>query len=551
MACSLLTRAFSRRRYQVTAPPTPAAASLTRSCTINYTTNDLDFCTAPSIPFLLGPRRHSFDQLDPSLLQDPLAGFSPVMETPDQTLTDLPEPHFTSSLGNNPPSPTISTSGPILPLPLDTQDSETVTEMDGSTAAPDSISQSLGETPTASSLDDTKPISEPTKCGVCLEEVVANYTTPCRHCRSARCHTCLRNQFSAALRDMTLFPVTCCGSSWHFDVARGLVPEADLNKYMSRLEEKTNPHPLYCPVETCSAFVSKRLISENSDTVKCPTCARSICVKCKQLSDADADANAAHACQTSDPLLAMLKKFKYKVCPKCGIAVARMYGCSHIKCHCGAHWCWDCRRSIVECSEACQGEGGDVDGDQTDYGDEDVPMQSVEETEPDASARTPPETLDETAQAVVEEHSTQSTPVAATEHPTSAETQQSASPEIQMDSFTNLDDPRARRWESAGEDFGAEPSEGWADSWGCAHHSFERFTRARMPPLWLYKVQPDQPEIIVRCMACFKDMKIAQAAYLPDGKERPPCADDEDAKEVLYQCDECTVFYCWDCLRPE
>ncbi|KIV89287.1 hypothetical protein PV10_08865 [Exophiala mesophila] len=531
MACSLLTRAFSRRRHQVTAPPTPAA-SLTRSCTINYTTNDLDFCTAPSISLLLGPRRHSFDQLDPSLLQDPLPG--------------LPEPHLTSSLGNNPPSPTISTSGPIIPLPLNTEDREIVTEMDVSTVAPEPISQSF----TASSLDETKPTSKPIKCGVCLEEVVANYTTPCRHCRSARCHTCLRNQFSAALRDTTLFPVTCCGSSWHFDVARGLVPEADLNKYMSRFEEKSNPHPLYCPVATCSAFISKRLISENSDTVKCPTCARSVCVKCKQLSDADADANGAHACQTSDPLLAMLKKFKYKVCPKCGIAVARMYGCSHIKCHCGAHWCWDCRRSIVECSEACQVEGGDVDGDQADYRDEDVPMQSVEETEPDASARTP-ETLDETPQPVVEEHPTQTTPVAATEQPAPAETQQSASPEIQMDSFANLDHPGARRWELAGEDFGAEPSEGWADSWGCAHNSFGRFTREKMPPLWLYNVPHDQPEIIVRCMACFKDMKIAQSAYLADGEDQAPLEDAEDAKEVLYQCDECLVFYCWDCFRPE
>lgn len=34
-----------------------------------------------------------------------------------------------------------------------------------------------------------------------------------------------------------------------------------------------------------------------------------------------------------------------------------MYGCSHMQCTCGAHWCWWCLRSIDECQGDCAGPG--------------------------------------------------------------------------------------------------------------------------------------------------------------------------------------------------
>ena len=47
-----------------------------------------------------------------------------------------------------------------------------------------------------------------------------------------------------------------------------------------------------------------------------------------------------------------------------------MYGCSHVRCQCGAHWCWDCQRPIQICwSRPC--ERAREDGGETD--DYDVP----------------------------------------------------------------------------------------------------------------------------------------------------------------------------------
>jgi hypothetical protein len=48
-----------------------------------------------------------------------------------------------------------------------------------------------------------------------------------------------------------------------------------------------------------------------------------------------------------------------------------MYGCDHIRCHCGAHWCWSCERSIDICfSDPCQAQLDDGIDPEPDTEDE-------------------------------------------------------------------------------------------------------------------------------------------------------------------------------------
>ncbi|EJD36493.1 hypothetical protein AURDEDRAFT_117081 [Auricularia subglabra TFB-10046 SS5] len=42
------------------------------------------------------------------------------------------------------------------------------------------------------------------------------------------------------------------------------------------------------------------------------------------------------------------KSTKTMPCPRCTILVEKMYGCDHITCHCGAHWCWVCGKESDE-----------------------------------------------------------------------------------------------------------------------------------------------------------------------------------------------------------
>lgn len=80
----------------------------------------------------------------------------------------------------------------------------------------------------------------------------------------------------------------------------------------------------------------------------CPKCHIAICSNCKQVEHGESSCDTT----SKDHEIAMLETFGYKSCPCCGQGVKKMYGCSHMQCLCGAHWCYRCRRPIEDVSSA-------------------------------------------------------------------------------------------------------------------------------------------------------------------------------------------------------
>ncbi|KAG8628134.1 hypothetical protein KVT40_004007 [Elsinoe batatas] len=101
---------------------------------------------------------------------------------------------------------------------------------------------------------------------------------------------------------------------------------------------------------------------EKPKVIACPTCCIGICLECRQT------AHAGKPCDTTvkDHEIAMMAQYGYKQCPVCRTAVKRMFGCSHMQCLCGAHWCWRCEKHIDECGGGCN-EGDEEDA--SDYGE--------------------------------------------------------------------------------------------------------------------------------------------------------------------------------------
>lgn len=245
--------------------------------------------------------------------------------------------------------------------------------------ADQSISIGLDISPPRKRLKKEPPPEKKLACKICFNELEGPYSTPCRRCKTPICYDCLTMQFKTAMKEIDRMPVSCCGCVMHHEVVKGILPVSELEEYKQKYDERMNAvDPLYCPVPTCSTFIPPRLFKPNETTIACHVCETVICTKCKQ------HAEDNHECAKEDPRKFILETFHYKICPRCGTGVMRMHGCPHIRCQCGAHWCWDCQRPMNACYQkpcrAARDEGNYSDGDDgdPDSDDENSPNLPIE-----------------------------------------------------------------------------------------------------------------------------------------------------------------------------
>jgi len=358
-------------------------------------------------------------------------------------------------------------------------------------------------------------------CRVCDSEITENQLVrPCRLCTLPWCYACVDNCFTGALNDLERMPPNCCGRAIHHSVANGILEPEKYEAYKGRYEELSTPRPFYCPVPNCSVFVPPRKLSRLPQLFDCPQCGTLLCQECRRM------AQQNHLCKPAeDTVVATILAFKYKQCPRCKTGVLRMYGCDHMRCLCGAHWCWECTRAMDVCRyDPCSarlddGEYADSDvqddsdGDDSDRDDEvdtpSSPSEAVADGESSSASQEP--TPPEVADSEVEHENTADasttpapeTPPTSTDVPTAPEAPPSPPPEI------NLDDPDEENWERESLDFGNEPS--GVDVWGCSHR-FRCFDRDRVQD-WLRVGAFD-------CQNCFEPISLEQGPPAGEGGEK-------------------------------
>jgi hypothetical protein len=300
---------------------------------------------------------------------------------------------------------------------------------------------------------------------------------PCRECESTYCGSCIRIMFMAACQDTTRMPPRCC-MQLQIHHAKPFLTKEEITTFKAKYEEWMTPNPFYCPIPTCSAFIPDRLHpgqkikgkrvdsgvgTPSSKPFACPTCSTDICPDCRQATHPDSLCNISDFgidVETTD----LLKSWGYKKCPKCGHGLKRMYGCNHMECLCGAHFCYSCLGNPDNCS------GGCVE-DEDDYYSDDEPDQETDEEDDEADYGVlPPDTVEAAAEeAAGQEAGLTAGQVAATDAPNAAMAPQPiARPR-------NLDGGGQRYWETQDLFFGAEPEfEDMDRAWNC-EHDFETY----------------------------------------------------------------------------
>jgi len=358
--------------------------------------------------------------------------------------------------------------------------------------------------------DPPRPHTPSPQCLICCNEIDEKnkhqILTPCK-CGNTYCPPCLKDMFVAACKDITRMPPRCCTQIPLYH-ARPYLSAEEAAEFRAKYEEWSTPKPFYCPVARCSAFIPNRLLPQvrtnskgkqrvdsgvgtpTSPTVSCPNCKVDICTKCRSL---------AHTGGTCLPLewgidkdtAELLERWGYKRCPKCSHGVKRMFGCNHMECRCGAHFCWVCLQDKDECDGGCyeDSDNGDEDYENDEHSDRENDDGESHQEEANNPNTTAPE-----ANSIphIQQPSTQSIPT--TEQSTNPSQPALKSP-LQA---RNLDGGSARYWEQQDLNFGDEPTDDVQDrAWSCSHN----FNTAKMKLADAFNINSAPAEM--ECMKCW------------------------------------------------
>jgi hypothetical protein len=271
----------------------------------------------------------------------------------------------------------------------------------------------------------------------------------------------------------------------------------------------------------------------------CPGCHIGICPTCKQV------AHSGKPCDTSaqDHELAMLETYGYKKCPRCGHGVRRMYGCRHMQCRCGAHWCWGCLRSIEECDGGCDSPGSDSeDGYDSDEDlDPDTPPtdnlpQRAQNGGPSATTTVPAP-----ANVPLSEN------VSTTANQPSSGPAEVVRPGSSIERPINLDARDRQNWAATGALFGDEPAiseEEHRPIWSCEH--------VLGPAQLSEEAFKNGAPLGVECFRCFSrtyaTVEKSDSGTSPKSQGSGENGHKHTAEEdVAWRCDDCELLLCSIC----
>jgi len=165
-------------------------------------------------------------------------------------------------------------------------------------------------------------------CIACREtsETKGCIATPCKH---AYCPTCVRQLFTRAARDESLFPPRCCLHVFPPEVIAQYTSRYLLEELLLKGLEHVSQRRYYCGEQRCSTFIPLWKQNLLEDIGECPRCGRNTHLLCGQLD------HPHRPCKKDDGVHELLKKGeeeKWIACNNCQNMVAFDYGCNHMEC---------------------------------------------------------------------------------------------------------------------------------------------------------------------------------------------------------------------------
>ena len=190
------------------------------------------------------------------------------------------------------------------------------------------------------------------KCEICLEDFsLLDITNYYLNCGCILHNVCFDSMVKAAVESNNL-PVKCpnCKIPVHpnfiEDSLRNANPQLfDKYEYFTMNNFLLNNNDEYssCPTPGCEYMF---FFNPGEHNFLCPLCNKNYCLNCK------AEWHRGMTCQEykdsrdvkklDDKFFQFVKGAKFKMCPRCKYWVEKNQGCNHMKCRCGADFCYLC-----------------------------------------------------------------------------------------------------------------------------------------------------------------------------------------------------------------
>ena len=199
------------------------------------------------------------------------------------------------------------------------------------------------------------------KCEICLEDFsLLDFTNYFLNCNCVLHNTCFDNLVKNSIENNTL-PIKCpnCKIPVHpnfiEDSLRNANPQL-FEKYekfsMNNFLLNNNDEYSSCPTPGCEYMF---FFQPGEFNFLCPICGKNYCLNCKD------DWHSGLTCQQykdsrdvgklDNQFFQFVKGAKFKMCPKCKFWVEKNQGCNHMRCRCGADFCYLCGK-LMDMSRA-------------------------------------------------------------------------------------------------------------------------------------------------------------------------------------------------------
>ena len=199
---------------------------------------------------------------------------------------------------------------------------------------------------------DQDALNQNKKCEICLEEFsLLDCTNYFLNCNCVLHNKCFDEMVKTAIENNTL-PVKCpnCNIPVHPNFIEDSIRNANpqlFPKYekfsLNNFLQNNSDDYSSCPTPGCEYMF---FFNPGEHNFLCPMCNKHYCLNCKDEWHINMTCQEYRDSRDVNKLDAQFFNFvkgaKFKMCPKCKYWVEKNQGCNHMKCRCGADFCYLC-----------------------------------------------------------------------------------------------------------------------------------------------------------------------------------------------------------------